>query len=101
MEQPGTCVHQVVRAMEEQLREDKLELKTREQKWKTQDAKRIRGIVHDNKGTSHVQDEIGKLMHHDEQELLSLCEGWHWDDNKGVWLNPKLCAEARREEVEY
>ena len=24
-----------------------------------------------------------KLMHHDEQELLSVSEGWHWDDNKG------------------
>ena len=28
-------------------------------------------------------------------------EGWHWDDNKGVWLDPELCARARREEVEY
>ena len=28
-------------------------------------------------------------------------EGWHWDDNKGGWLDPELCAKARREEVEY
>ena len=54
-----------------------------------------------NKGTSHVQDEMEKLMHHDEQELLNLCEGWHWDDHKGGWLDPELCAKARREELEY
>ena len=42
-----------------------------------------------------------KLMHHDEQELLSLCEGWHCNDSKGGWLDPELCARARREEVEY
>ena len=48
-----------------------------------------------------MQDEMGKLMHHDEKELLSTWEGWHWDDNKGGWLDPKLCAKARREEVEY
>ena len=41
------------------------------------------------------------LMHHDEQELLSVWEGWHWDDNKGGWLDPELCAQTRREEVEY
>ena len=40
-------------------------------------------------------------MHHDEQELLSLWEGWHWDDNKGGWFDSGLCAKARREEVEY
>ena len=28
-------------------------------------------------------------------------EGWHWDDNKGGWLDPELCAKARREEVGY
>ena len=43
--------------MEEHLREDKQELKTREQKRKAKDAKKIRGIAHENKGTSHVQDE--------------------------------------------
>ena len=72
MERTGTWVHQVARAMEEQLREDKQELKTREKKKKAKDAKRIRGIFHENKGTSHVQDEMEKLMHHDKQELLSL-----------------------------
>ena len=40
-------------------------------------------------------------MHHDEQELLSLWEGWHWGDSKGGWLDPELCAKTRREEVEY
>ena len=62
------------------------------------------GTVHENdknKGTCHVQDETEKLMHHEEQELLSLWEGWHWDDDKGGWLDPELCAKARREEVEY
>ena len=64
--------------------EDQQELKTREQK-KAKDAKRTRGTVHENdknKGTSHVQDEVEKLMHDDEQELLSLWEGCCWDDNK-------------------
>ena len=36
-----------------------------------------------------------------KQELLSLWEGWHWDDNKGRWLDPEVCAKARGEEVEY
>ena len=49
-------------------------------------ATRIRVIVHEPKGTSLVEAEMGKLMHHDEKELLSLWEGWHWDDNKGRWL---------------
>ena len=25
----------------------------------------------------------------------------HWDDNNGGWLDPEVCAKARREEVEY
>ena len=57
--------------MEEQLR-DQQELKTREQKKKEEGAKRIRGIGHENnknKRTSHVQDELEKLMHHDEHQL--------------------------------
>ena len=41
-------------------------------------------------------------MYHDEQELLSVVwEGWRWDENKGGWLDPDLCAKARQEEVEY
>ena len=44
-----------------------------------------------------VEAEMEKLMHQDEQELLSAWEGWHWDDNKGGWLDPELCATARRE----
>ena len=54
-EQTGTWVRQVARAMEEQLREDQQELKRREQMKKAEDAKRMRGIVHEherNKRTS-------------------------------------------------
>ena len=43
-EQTGTWVRHVARAMEEQLREDKEGLETHEQKKKTEDAKRIRGL---------------------------------------------------------
>ena len=46
------------------------------------------------KVSSHVQDEMVKLMHHDEQDLLSLWDGWHWDDNKGGWLDPGLRAKG-------
>ena len=53
------------------------------------------------KDLSLVEAEMGKLMHQDEQKLLSAWEGWHWDDNKGGWLDPELCAKARREKVEY
>ena len=103
-EQKGTWVRQVAGAMEEQLREDKEGLETHEQKKKTEDAKRIRGIVHDNnknKRLSRVQNEMGNLIHHGDQELLSVWEGWHWDGNKGGWLDPELCARTRREVVEY
>ena len=75
VEQTGTWVHQIARAMEEQLRDDQQELKTREQKKKAKDARRIRGIVHENdknKRTSHVQDEMVKTHVQDEQELLTL-----------------------------
>ena len=48
-----------------------------------------------------MQDGMEKLVHHDEQELLSLWEGWHWDGNTGGWLDPELCAMARREEVKH
>ena len=56
-EHTGTWVRQAARALEEQLRKDKQELKTREPKEKAEDAKRIRGIVHENnkkKRMSHV-----------------------------------------------
>ena len=89
--------------MEEQLRKDKQGLKTREQKRKAEYAKRIRRIVHENgksKGTSYVQAEVEKLMHHDEQELLSLWEGWLGMTTKAGGLT-RGCAKARREEVEY
>ena len=48
-----------------------------------------------------MQNEMGRLKLRDEQELLSVWEGWHWDDNKGGWLDLELCAQARREEAEY
>ena len=67
------------------------------------DAKKIRGIVYENdkvKRTNLVQDEM-RLIHHDKQTLLSLWQGWHWDDTKGGWLEFELCAKARRKEVEY
>ena len=56
-------------------REDQQKLEMREQKKKSKDAKRIRGIVHENDKTKEqvtckIKWEI--LMHHDEQELLSL-----------------------------
>ena len=76
----------------------------RERRKRAEDANRICGITHENaenKGLSLVEAEMGKLMHQDEQELLSVWEGWHWDDNTGGWLDPELCAKARREEVEY
>ena len=63
MEHRGTWVHQVARLMEEQLREDKQELKTQEQK-KSTDATRIRGTVHEkekrrNKSRARWKDVIG------------------------------------------
>ena len=76
----------------------------REQRKRAEDANRICSIVHENAentGSSLVEAEMVKLMHQDEQELLSAWEGWHWDDNKGGWLDPELCAKARREEKEY
>ena len=54
-----------------------------------------------SKASRRVQDKMERLMHQDEQELLSAWNGWHWDDNKGGWLDPELCAKGRREEVEY
>ena len=89
-EQTGTWVRQAAGAIEEQLEKDKQELEMREQE--------SGGCnIHENaenKGLSLVEAEI-------EQELLSAWEGWHWNDNKGGWLDPELCAKARREEVEY
>ena len=103
-EQTGTWVLQAARAKEEQLEKDKQELEMREQWKRAEDANRICSIIHENsenKGLSLVEAEMGKLMHQDEQELLSAWDGWHWDDNKGGWLDLELCAKARREEVEY
>ena len=31
---------------------------------------------------------------------MSRNQRWHWDDNKGGWLDAELCAKARREEAE-
>ena len=96
-EKTGTWVHPEVQAMEEQLREDEQDLKTREAKKEVKDAKRIRGIFHandKNKGTGRVLGEMENLMHHDEQELLSLWEGWHCDDHRGGCLDLELFAKA-------
>ena len=52
----------------------------------------LRGTAHQknkNKILGHVQNEMGILMRHDEQELLSVWEGWHWDENKGGWVDPE------------
>ena len=70
----GNRVRQVAQAMEEQFKDDQQELETREKKRKVEDVKRIRRSVREsnkNQDLSHVQSEMGKLMHHDEQELLS------------------------------
>ena len=54
-ERTGTWVPKVARAMEEQLREDRDELETREQKRNTDDAKRIRGIVHESNKNKKIE----------------------------------------------
>ena len=54
-----------------------------------------------SKRLSHLPIAMGRPMRHDEQELVSVWEGWHCDDNKGGWLDPELCAKARLEQVEY
>ena len=81
-EQTGSWVRQVAQAVEEQLKEDQQKLETREKKRKVEDVQRIRRNVRENnknKDLSHVQSEMGKLMHHDEQELLSV-----WKDGTGM-----------------
>ena len=96
-------MRQAARATEEQLKKDKQELEMREQRKRAEDANRICSIIHENaenKWLSLVEAEMEKLMRQDEQELHSAWEGCHWDDNKGGWLDPQLCAKARREEVE-
>ena len=68
-ERTGSWVRQVAQAMEEQLKEDQQELETREHQRKVEGAKKIRRIVNENeknKGLSHVQDEMDRLMHQDE-----------------------------------
>ena len=45
--------------------------------------------------TGLVQDEMGKLVHYDEQELLSMWEGRHWDVNKGGWLDPGAVRQGK------
>ena len=81
------------------MREDwnEQELKTREQMKEAKDAKRVRGIGHENKGEGYVQ-VMGKLMHRGEQELLSLWEGWNWMTTKagGLTLSCAPRQDARR-----
>ena len=101
--QSGVLVGEVARAIEEQMKEGDPELNTWE-KMKVSDAKRLRRIIHESDRSEkmyRVQNDMGKLMHHDVQALLSLWQVWHWDDAKGGWLDPGLYAKARREEVEY
>ena len=55
-----------------------------------------------NKRTHHVQDEIGNVIHQNEQSFSACGKG-------GIGMTPKvdgltlsqLCAKARREEVQY
>ena len=59
-------MRQAARAIEGQLREDQQELEMRERKRKVEDAKKIRGIVHEkdkSKASRRVQDEMGRLTH--------------------------------------
>ena len=56
-ERTGTWVRQVAQAIEEQLKEDHWELKTRERKRKVEDAKRIRRIVHENNKNKELSGE--------------------------------------------
>ena len=42
--------------------------------------------------------ELNSLMH---EEIMSLWTNHHWDDAKGGWLDPDLCAKGRAEEMEY
>ena len=93
-------MREAARAIDEQLKKDEQEVEMREQRKRAEDANRMCSIIHE-RGLSLVEAEMEKLMHQDEQELLSVWEGRHWDDNKGGWLDPELCANARREEVEY
>ena len=69
-------------------------MNTWEEMNKVSDAQWLQGIV-------CFQNEMGRLFHHDEQALLRLRQGWHWDEAKGGWLDPDLCAKDRCEEVEY
>ena len=92
-EQTGSWVRHVAQAMDEQSKEDQQELETRKKKRNVEDAKRTRGIVRENdknKDLSHVHSEMGNLMHHDEQELLSVWEGWHWKTKVGGLI--RSCA---------
>ena len=94
VEQAGTWVYSLPSSGGISGERTSRELKTREQKKKAKDAKKTRGIIRENKGTICVQDEMQKLMHHGEQELLSLWEGRHWDDNKAGGLTLS-CAPRR------
>ena len=55
-------VREVARATEEQMKKDEQEMNTWEEKNKVSDAKWLRGIV-------RFQNEMRRLIHHDEQAL--------------------------------
>ena len=93
-------MRQVAQAMVEQLKEDEQELKTREQRRKAKDAKRIRGIVHENgrnEGASRMTRWCNSCT-----TMRRNCSVWKAGiGTKYGRLDPELCAKARREEVEY
>ena len=69
-----------------------------------EDVHRIRRMVHENdksKRLSHMKNEMGRLMHNDEQELLRHVGRF------GIGMTTKAgglirgCAPRRGEEVEY
>ena len=71
--------------------------KTEFGKWKVQQRTRtVRGIVHGSQvqGVSE-SDAVRK----DNEELLSVLHGCHWDGRTGGLLEPATCMRAKRVEV--
>ena len=68
----------------------------REQRKRAEDANRICSIINENvenKGLGLAEAEMGETH---ASGRASAWEGWHWDDNKGGWLDQELCSKARR-----
>ena len=73
--QSGVLVREVARAMEDQMNEDEQEPKTWKQKRQVSYNWRLQKIVHEAdriEGVDRVQDEMGKIMRHDDEASLSL-----------------------------